>query len=52
VEAMSRFEAPGRHPSSGTRGELSQLESDVNGFDADGDRESLTKIAQKLDLDL
>ena len=53
MEAMSRLEALEEHfANSAVRGEFSQLEADVNGFDTDGAKVSLMKIAEKLGLAL
>ena len=51
TEAMSRLEVLEQHLSNSIVGEeFSQLESNVNGFDMDGAKESLSKIAGKLDI--
>jgi len=53
TEAMGRLEVLEQHfANSNVWQEFSQLDSNVNGFDTDGARESLTKIAEKLGISL
>jgi CheY-like chemotaxis protein len=53
MEAMNRLEALGQHfTNSAVREEFSQLEKYINGFDTDGAKESLIRIAQKLKISL
>jgi hypothetical protein len=53
MEAMNRLEALEQHfANSAVREEFSQLEKYINGFDTDGAKESLIRIAQKLEVSL
>jgi hypothetical protein len=53
MEAMNRLDALEQHlGSSKVREEFSQLTKHINGFDTDGAKESLTNIAQQIDVSL
>ena len=53
MEAMNRLEALEKYlGNSNVREEFLQLENNVNGFDTDGAKESLSKIAENLGISL